>query len=72
MIRCAIFGHKPIKAYASKAAWVELSGPYHDGIGRAHRDAYGKCDRCGRRLLIAKAIDALLSKPGQTGGSDNE
>lgn len=61
MIRCWLFGHTLIKAYADAAAWGELSQPYHDGIGRAHRNVYGKCDRCGRQLLIAKTIDALTS-----------
>lgn len=61
MFRCWLFGHKPIKTYAIPAVWIELSTPYYDGCGRAHRDGYGKCDRCGKQLLIAKTIDPLTS-----------
>lgn len=67
MISCRLFGHVLVKAYASDAAWGRLSAPYHDGIGRAHRNVYGKCERCGATIIIAKTIDELTFKaPGET------
>lgn len=63
MFSCWLFGHIPHKAYASDAIWGELTAPYHDGIGRAHRNVYAKCDRCGKQLLIAKTIDWVTSVP---------
>lgn len=48
-----MFGHKP-ETYGSQG---KICGPYHDGIGRAHRDIYAECVRCNRLFRVISVID---------------
>lgn len=55
---CKMFGHIPTPSLEG-GNFYYISPPYHDGIGRAHRELYATCDRCKARYKVGKTIDPL-------------
>lgn len=58
-ILCGMFGHK-VRTGVSHCD--KISTPCFDGIGRAFRDIWQICPRCGESHIVAKIIDSETSK----------
>ena len=59
---CAIFGHSPEKAYGGQYSFFVITAPWHDGIGRSHRNILSQCSRCGRKFQAGKTIDPYTNE----------
>ena len=55
-IFCRIFGHTP-ELSLEGGYFYRIGSPYHDGIGRSHRNLYSTCNRCGVDFKVGKTID---------------
>lgn len=59
-LKCRLFGHKP-EPWFSLPSHPKIQRPHYDGILRAHRDLYTRCERCGECYQLGKVIDRVLS-----------
>lgn len=56
-IICRLFGHRP-DMYGSQGV---IANPYHDGVGRSHRDVKARCVSCRELFPVGSVIDPKTS-----------
>ena len=64
-VLCVVLGHKPGRTIEG-TLWLTLDAPYHDGIGRAHRNVWSRCERCSKRSVIGRTIDSTHNESKDT------
>lgn len=62
-IFCDVFGHRAERECSGRGLFFDIEPPWHDGCGRAHRDLYCRCDRCGARFYAGRTIDLITERP---------